>query len=620
MNKELRYFKKLAALIVLIIILSSCTKDLLEQFPRDEISSDLFWQSPDDALTATYGVYNSARLLFRFDYMYDGLSPYGRYRNLRNSFEMIDNETGESEPTGSFLAGGGIGDNFGMTWKLCYRIINRANYVLSYIDKMIDSENNVIKKTELRRIRGENYFLRSLAYFRLITLWGNVPYYDYVLDGNDDAYTLTQKSITEVKDYILRDLDSACITLPLPSEIPDGERGRATQATAFGYRGKVKLYWASWKKYGWPELEGFTQDVSEAETYFAEAAGDFKKVVYDYGLSLFGEGVMDTYGDNENYNINDLPSYWHLFQPGAEYSSEIIFSAQFAGPDLFQGDWLTRGFGNRHTVNGQVFYSPTHHLVNRYQLIETGDFAPPVVLSKDETELNGAINPLTYEKDTSDANARGLRDWRMKSTIMWDGQRCSWIDPTGLLPPLGIVELKWGDKSSGYIDYDDSDMGYIYRKWVKQEATGGRTDGSQDFYLMRLADVFLMYCEAKNEVEGPSTELVDLVNRIRTRGHLPGLAPDKYSSRDNFFEAIKQERIVELNAEGHIGFDIRRWRQLEEIYPSPQGLAFYDTHGTRDTEVFLNATPLDYQRMYLFKIPSDEMERNQNLKQNRPWL
>jgi hypothetical protein len=137
---------------------------------------------------------------------------------------------------------------------------------------------------------------------------------------------------------------------------------------------------------------------------------------------------------------------------------------------------------------------------------------------------------------------------------------------------------------------------------------------------MRLADVFLMYCEAKNEAEGPSQELVDLVNRIRIRGNLPGLAPEKYDSRDSFFRAIEQERIIELNAEGHIGFDIRRWRMLEEIYPSPEGRVFYDTHGRKDTEVFDNAAPLDYQRMYLFKIPEDEFERNQSLTQNKPWL
>lgn len=620
MSKKIDFLKKLIPILVILLVSPSCTEDLLDQLPRDEISADQFWVSTDDAETATYGVYNAARLLFRFDYLYDGLSPYGRYRNLRASFENIDDETGVSDPVGGFLAGGGVGDEFDMTWKLCYRIINRANYVLSYIDIMIEEEESDVTRRELRRIRGENYFFRALAYFRLITHWGNVPYYDYVIDKNEDAYQLTQLPIEQVKDEIIEDLDSACIVLPHPNAIPDGDRGRANQAAAYGFRGKVKLYWASWKKYGWPELKGFTQDEAEAMAYFEEAANDFNKVINDYGLALFSEGNPGTYGDNQNFDPAELPAYWHLFQTPAEYSPEVIFSVQFAGPDLGQGNSLQRGYGNRHTINGQVFYAPTHYLVNRYQLIETGDFAPPVILEKNDSLENGAINPETYERDTADVNVRALRDWRMKATIMWDGQTCYWIDDTGLQPPLGVVTLRWGDKSSGYIDYDDSDMGYIYRKWVRQEPTGGRTDGSQDFYLMRLADVFLMYCEAKNEYAGPSQELVDLVNRIRARGNLPGLTPEMYSNKENFFRAIEQERIVELNAEGHIGFDIRRWRMLEELYPAPEGLTFFDTHGTKDTEVFRNATPQDYQRMYLFKIPEDEILRNPNLEQNTPWL
>ena len=618
MNSLNEYLMKIAALFGILLIVTGCSDELLNQSPRTEISSDQFWTSTDDAMTATNGVYNAARLLFRTDYMYDGFSPYGRYRNLNNSSEPIKNETGVSSAAGRFTAGGSTGSGFDMTWKLCYRIINRANYTLSYLNPMISKTTKPTDLQNLRRIRGENYYLRALAYFRLITLWGDVPYYEHVLDGNSDAYTLTRKPLSEVKDQILEDLDSACIVLP--ATVVNAERGRATQIAAYSYRGKVKLYYASWKKYGWPELEGFVQDETEAQQYYTAAAADFQKVINNYGLKLFSEGNPGTYGDNDNYTYTELPAYWQLFQSTNEYSSEIIFAIQFTGPELSQGDWLTRGFGNRNTINGQVYYSPTNYLVNRYQLIETGDYAAPVVLSSDPTLENGAINPLTYENNTTDVNKKAKRDWRMKATMMWDGQRCSWLDPTGLLAPLGIVELKWGDKSSGFINYDDSDMGYLFRKWVRQKPGASRTDGSQDFYLMRLADVYLMYAEAKNEVEGPTSECVNLLNKIRARGKLPVLAADKYNSKENFFKAIEQERIVELTAEGHIGFDIRRWRQLEEIYPSPNGLTLYDTHGVKDVDYFLNAMPLDFQRMYLFRIPMDEIERNPNLKQNIPWL
>jgi hypothetical protein len=40
--------------------------------------------------------------------------------------------------------------------------------------------------------------------------------------------------------------------------------GRVAKPAALALRGKLQLYWASWKKNGWPELEGFTQDAAAA--------------------------------------------------------------------------------------------------------------------------------------------------------------------------------------------------------------------------------------------------------------------------------------------------------------------------------------------------------------------
>ncbi|MGO8056049.1 RagB/SusD family nutrient uptake outer membrane protein, partial [Rhizobium leguminosarum] len=81
-----------------------------------------------------------------------------------------------------------------------------------------------------------------------------------------------------------------------------------------------------------------------------------------------------------------------------------------------------------------------------------------------------------------------------------------------------------------------------------------------------MADVFLMYAEATNEVNGPMPDAIDLVNKIRRRANLPILDAAKTSSKQTFFDAIEQERIVELIGEGQRSFDIRRWRAIERIW------------------------------------------------------
>ncbi len=84
---------------------------------------------------------------------------------------------------------------------------------------------------------------------------------------------------------------------------------------------------------------------------------------------------------------------------------------------------------------------------------------------------------------------------------MWHGESYKKITTDGLT--MGD-EYTWmfgeRNEANGFINNDASNQtGYIFRKWIRQEAGWERTDGPQDLYLMRLADVYLMYAEAVNE-------------------------------------------------------------------------------------------------------------------------
>lgn len=576
----------------LVGTMSSCVSDLLDRQPTTEVSSDLFWKSTDDALSSTYGVYNALRELYQTDYYYDG---HGEFQNTRGkSIGDISNWS----PTG------GASSGFSSMWSDCYKVINRANFTIMNIEKMMEVEGNPATKTSLERINAENYFLRALAYFRLIENWGDVPYYRHVLSGDAEACSLLRIPIATIKTDILNDLQYAFEKLP--ESVSGSEAGRATQVAALAFKGKIELYWASWKKYGWPELKGFEQNDTEAQEAYKLAAADFKKVIYNYGLELFGNGEPGSY---------QTPNYWKLFQYDNEYCSEIIFSLQYGGPNLGdgQGESLLRDFGTRSTANAQSWVMPTYRLADRYQSTLTGDFLPQLVLKDSEQQENGSINRKSYEN----------RDWRMRSTILWNGEKMLFIALDGM--SVGD-SLTWvfgeRDQSKGFINNDASGQtGYIFRKWVRQVGIADRTQGPQDYYLMRLADVYLMYCEAMNEAEGPSEELVGLVNQIRKRGNLPGLNSDKYANKEEFFKAIEQERIVELVAEGQRPFDIRRWRKANEIWgpANSDGLVLNDTKGKRIRDEFKNASERDFQRYYIYQIPEGERSRNPNLTQNDPW-
>ena len=165
-----KYFPILVVLLILVGTGVSCRQDLLDQVPTVEVSADVFWQTVDDAESAMYSVYTATRDLFHKHYAWDGASDIMN-ANVRNPYST------------DYSPSAGAGSTFNNHWNNAYTVVNRANFTLEGIEKMLEAANENTK-AELNRIKGDVLFLRALAYFRLTDLWGAVPYYTNVLDGN----------------------------------------------------------------------------------------------------------------------------------------------------------------------------------------------------------------------------------------------------------------------------------------------------------------------------------------------------------------------------------------------------------------------------------------------------
>jgi hypothetical protein len=87
--------------------------------------------------------------------------------------------------------------------------------------------------------------------------------------------------------------------------------------------------------------------------------------------------------------------------------------------------------------------------------------------------------------------------------------------------------------------------------------------------MMRMGGLYLLYAEALNEVNGPTTTAISYVDKIRARAGLEGVAdswskysknPSKPGTKDGLRDIIHQERRIELCFEGQSGWDLRRWK------------------------------------------------------------
>ncbi|RZK47328.1 MAG: RagB/SusD family nutrient uptake outer membrane protein [Pedobacter sp.] len=100
-------------------------------------------------------------------------------------------------------------------------------------------------------------------------------------------------------------------------------------------------------------------------------------------------------------------------------------------------------------------------------------------------------------------------------------------------------------------------INYPY-KYIKNYVDNpGGTDGNsgKDWYIMRYADVLLMYAEAVNETTGPANAYSS-INKVRTRAGIGALTAGL--DKDQFREAVYLEERRESPFEGHRWFDLVR--------------------------------------------------------------
>jgi hypothetical protein len=128
-------------------------------------------------------------------------------------------------------------------------------------------------------------------------------------------------------------------------------------------------------------------------------------------------------------------------------------------------------------------------------------------------------------------------------------------------------------------------------------------DAGADYIILRYADVILMYAEVLNETEGPSSDALAQLNKIRARAGVTQYTTTQLATQDVFRNAVKLERRLEFGTEGHRLFDLIRWGDLE----TAMNAAFVTLGRTARLQSYQN----------LYPIPQREIDiTNGKLRQN----
>ncbi|WP_295117038.1 RagB/SusD family nutrient uptake outer membrane protein [uncultured Chitinophaga sp.] len=583
--KKIRIIGMLAAAAVLT---SSCGKDFLERYPTSSVSPPTFFANEADFKTYTNQFYTYFPAA---DYLYS------------EGADNIAKSSVDREVAGTRLIP--LTDG-----KWSFSQLRSINFLLN-------SEN--VKNYRDVAVRDKYValarFFRAYFYFTKVQYFGDVPFYNVVIETNDQANLYKARDPrTLVMDSVLADINFAVEKLDATKSVE-----RVTKWTALALKSRICLYEGTWRKYhtemSLPDADKWLNEcVSASEQLmqggiykvYTKIDGPSKKAYQDLFATLKIDGVADE------------------VILGRRYSNELNLkhNLQFYTTARSQGK---PGLEKR--------------LVNSYLMKDGTRF----------TDIPGYETMQFYDEVQN-------RDPRLAQTIRTPGYMR--IGGTQVLAP----------------DFESSMTGYQPIKWMNIATYDGNSQSINDMIIFRFGETLLNYAEAKAELNTISQADIDLsIKLLRDRAGMPNLDvvaananPDPYQAalypnvagaNKGLILEIRRERRVELVMESNFRWDdLMRWKEGQLLTTAYRGMYFpgagfydLDRNGTNDVEIYAGTKPpatgpyqlpvtdltngnsgnvltnkgvvkvFDETKDYLWPLPTQDITLNPKLEQNPFW-
>ncbi|MBW4889019.1 RagB/SusD family nutrient uptake outer membrane protein [Mucilaginibacter sp. HMF5004] len=377
-----------------------------------------------------------------------------------------------------------------------------------------------------KKLIGQYYMLRAMAYFDLVRLYGGVP---LILrtQSPSNFETVPRSNAQACFTQIVKDLDSAAVNLNGVTYADASERGKLTKLAAVCYKAKVLLYWAS------PQ---FNPVGDPAHPYKDERWADAlvaNKAAYD---------LCQTSG------ISLMPDYSTIFQTEGTGNTEAIMVRSYSTSIEKRGNNVeskVRPAGATFTGGtGSDYYVATQRMLDAYTMAD----GTPI------SQAGAAYDSFMYWKN---------RDPRFAQTIAYNGSNWKLNGTAARKQWTYNGEIEGSTKPFYCKRFSDPNLAAASVAIVADKGGNGF-----DWIELRYAEVLLNYAECLNET-GDLVTAKNMVRLIRQRAKVLigtkdyGLdyATDKASMRT----LIANERMVEFAFEGKRGWDLRRTRKFHEL-------------------------------------------------------
>ncbi len=499
---------------------TSCN-DFIEVEPEGVINEELAMKNPEKMVTSAYAMLGDCWYSYPFN-----LWPYGDVASddcLKGGSGTTDTGYHPMEIWSTLTSTPG---EFDELWYRLYCAISRCNRALvsvaEYGEEKLGAEKARQRDAEVR-------FLRAHFYFKLITMFRQIPWIDEQVYKNNTQEQTRNDEFTyeQLFQKIINDFKVAYDVLP--ANQADG--GRVNKIAAASYLAKCYLTLA------WGDGYEATNGVAHINQEYMQ-----KVVEYTNDVVSSQYGYLEDFGD--------------IFLPEYKNSKESIFAVQCSD---YKDDNTTFGRANwSNMLNGcwgmwscgWDFHKPSQNLVSAFKT------------------KNGLPDFDNYDK-TIDYPVNGA-----PTTQKWDPR---------LFHTVGMPTFPYKYEEAYTMTKGNSRTPNTYGYYTSLKEVPQRSKGEtynspwQAFdmndYVLRYSDVMLMRAEALIET-GQLAEARTIINDIRQRAknsvakHIQyaadqceiALYPTTYfNDKETARKCLQWERRLELAMENGRYFDLRRW-------------------------------------------------------------
>ena len=229
-----------------------------------------------------------------------------------------------------------------------------------------------------------------------------------------------------------------------------------------------------------------------------------------------------------------------------------------------------------------------------------------------ETKDGKTVDWTKWHTKTTEVPPYANLEPRFAATIIYAG--CTWKGKKMDCSVGGTNGAFMSYREQPY-SYGKTTTGYFLRKLMDETLTDVKSvKSSQPWVELRFAEVLLNKAEAAYRLNKYS-EAQNLLNRVRARVGLPG----KSNTGETWFKDYRKERKVELAYEGHLFWDMRRWKLAHIEYNN------YRCHGMKianGTYEYVDCDGQDrkfLQKLYVLPVPTSELKNNKQAVQYDEW-